>query len=322
MELAATYAYKIFQHGSFSKAAKALFISQPSLSATIARLENELGFKIFYRDTTPLTLTPEGRIYIETLEEILESENVMKMRLQSLAKDSGGTLSIGPANFGSYVVLSKTMKAFCREYPNIQITVDLGSSARGDGIGQKLRRHELDMMLAYSYDPKIFDATPICTEQLVFAVHDSFEGLEAIASYALPWEKIASASYTESEKLEDCSAIRKLPFLRFDTSTVTGKSMLDIMGTHQTAPHVIKNFKDVAFHYIAMQAGVAPLLVSDIVVSQFKTEDVLYFVPKTPSSQRTMYACVKKGEERNRVAEAFLKSLKQICRTSFPTSKK
>lgn len=322
MELAASYAYKVFQYGSFSRAAKALFISQPSLSATVARLEGELGFKIFYRDTTPLTLTPEGHIYIETLEEIIESENMMKMRLQSLAGSDGGTLSIGPANFGSYIVLSKTMRKFCREYPNIQITVDLGASVQGGGIGQKLQRHELDMMLAYSYNPTIFDAIPICKEQLVIAVHRDFEGVSTIADKALSWEKIVNASYSESDKIEDCTALGKLPFFSFGVNTVTGKSMFDIMGEHNTAPHSVKNFKDVAFHYIAMRSGVTPLLLSDIVVSQFKTDgDILYFVPKSPTSVRTMYACVKKGPERNRIADAFLDSLKQICQTSFPSSR-
>jgi DNA-binding transcriptional LysR family regulator len=74
METVAKYAYEVYKKGSFTKAARSLYISQPSLSAAISRLEAELGFRIFDRTTIPCSLTPEGRIYIESIEEIHESE--------------------------------------------------------------------------------------------------------------------------------------------------------------------------------------------------------------------------------------------------------
>ena len=321
MELSASYAYRVFQCGSFSAAAKALYISQPSLSATIARLENELGFKIFYRDTSPISLTPEGHIYIDTLEEIIECENVMKTRLERLATSEGGTLSVGPANNSSYIVLAKAMRRFYEVHPNIQITVDLGSSHQGGSIMQKLQRHELDMMLSYAYNPKIFDASPILREQLVFAAHRETKGVEQIAEKAISWEKIATASYTEEEKIDDFSVIRELPFIAFSPETATGKSMHEIMGSFKKSSHAVTNFKDLSFHYIAMYAGVTPLLLPDIVISQHKTgDDILYFVPKNECSIRTVHACVKKGRERNRIADAFVDTLQEVCRSGFPLS--
>ena len=65
MELAAKYVYEVYKEKSFSRAAKSLYVSQPALSSTVSRLEKELGFRIFDRATMPLTLTPQGRIYIE-----------------------------------------------------------------------------------------------------------------------------------------------------------------------------------------------------------------------------------------------------------------
>ena len=81
METIAKYAYEIYKKGSFTKAAKDLYISQPSLSAAISRLENDLGFRIFNRSTIPCSLTAEGRIYADGIlfyengkfkEELLE----------------------------------------------------------------------------------------------------------------------------------------------------------------------------------------------------------------------------------------------------------
>jgi protein TonB len=72
METIAKYAYEVYKKGSFTKASKNLFISQPSLSAAISKLENDLGFRIFDRSTVPCSLTPQGKIYIESIEEIIE----------------------------------------------------------------------------------------------------------------------------------------------------------------------------------------------------------------------------------------------------------
>ena len=81
MELSEKYIYRTYLAKSFSKAARALYVSQPSLSAAIASKEKELGFRIFDRSTKPISLTREGEIYIEMLEEILQSESNMLRRM-------------------------------------------------------------------------------------------------------------------------------------------------------------------------------------------------------------------------------------------------
>ena len=58
MELLEKYTYSVYSLGSFSAAAKELFISQPALSSAISRHEKNLGFPIFDRSVIPITLTP------------------------------------------------------------------------------------------------------------------------------------------------------------------------------------------------------------------------------------------------------------------------
>ena len=62
METIVKYAYEVYKKGNFTKVAKDLYISQPSLSTAISKLENDLGFRIFDRSTHPCSLTPQGRI--------------------------------------------------------------------------------------------------------------------------------------------------------------------------------------------------------------------------------------------------------------------
>ena len=66
----ANYIYEIYKEKSFSKAAKNLFISQPALSATVRKVEEELQIQLFDRSTSPLSLTLEGEAYIKAVEKI------------------------------------------------------------------------------------------------------------------------------------------------------------------------------------------------------------------------------------------------------------
>ncbi len=61
----------ISQMGSFSKAAESLYISQPVLSATVKKLESELGAQLIDRSTNPVQLTEAGKFYIESAQKIL-----------------------------------------------------------------------------------------------------------------------------------------------------------------------------------------------------------------------------------------------------------
>ena len=65
------YVYEVYKEKSFSKAAANLFISQPSLSANVKRVENRIGYPIFDRSTKPLGLTECGKEYIRCVEERL-----------------------------------------------------------------------------------------------------------------------------------------------------------------------------------------------------------------------------------------------------------
>ena len=70
----AKYIYTVYRLKSFSLAAQELFISQPALSRAIKNAEAGLGAPIFNRKTIPVSLTEEGKIYIEAIEKMLQIE--------------------------------------------------------------------------------------------------------------------------------------------------------------------------------------------------------------------------------------------------------
>ena len=64
------YILAVLKEGSFTAAARKLYISQPSLSQAIKAAETSLGAAIFDRSTDPVSLTPAGRLYVEAADQI------------------------------------------------------------------------------------------------------------------------------------------------------------------------------------------------------------------------------------------------------------
>lgn len=74
------YIIKIVECGSITEAAKQLFITQPSLSAAVKELENELGIEIFYRSNKGITLSSDGSEFLSYARQIIEQTELMERR--------------------------------------------------------------------------------------------------------------------------------------------------------------------------------------------------------------------------------------------------
>ncbi len=314
MELSAKYVYKVYTEKSFSAAAKALFLSQPALSAAVARHERELGIRIFDRTTVPLSLTPEGRIYIETLEEIMESETNMRHRLRQLSAAAYGSLSVGASNYTSYYLLPTICGAFYRRHPEIEVSIDAGNIGGVGNLPEKLKKQDLDLILSYEFDPHEQEATPIFEEQLVIAMHRLLPGAAALSHLAVTREELLGESYPPEKELSDLSAFAHVPFLPFAKGTNTYRYMADLLGDYAVASYIIKNARHSGIHYNMMCAGVGATLTSTsaVAVSSFPSEDILYFVPKGKRARRTVYAIYKKGIPQEPIVKEFIAVAREV----------
>ena len=138
------YIYAVYQEKSFSKAAKKLYVSQPWLSATIKKAEQELGLALFDRSTNPISLTEAGQYYIEKFEEITAIETEMHEHFKQM-RDVGRTeLHIGSSMFFCTYVLPSLMKEFQFLYPQVTLTLAEGGNKT---LLEKLMNGRLDFLL-------------------------------------------------------------------------------------------------------------------------------------------------------------------------------
>ena len=293
MELAERYIYKIYEEGSLSLAAKKLFVSQPALSATLAKQEKKLGFRIFDRTRAPLKPTATGLIYLDHLHDVIVSESNMQLRIQQITNTDYSVLSVGGLCQSVGYFLPTICRIFRETHPAVSITVDAGPDY--SHLMEKLKSHTLDLMLAYQYDEHFFRAVPIVKERYIIAASKKIESAFALAPYAVTREQVLRGTIPPEKTIADPSLFKHVPFLNSATvaaSRVTTKLLHEFF--NPSVFHV-KNASNSVLHYGMMLEGLGAVFVSDTHLLQpcFACDDLLFFVLQG-ETYRTLRAVTSK----------------------------
>lgn len=315
METIAKYAYQVYKKGSFTKAAKDLYVSQPSLSSAISRLENELGFRIFDRSTIPCSLTAEGRIYIDSIEEIMESENNMRKRIKELSDTDHGSITIGGSSYASYLILSDICHEFYKKYPKAKVTVDLGNVGDSRILYEKLDNKMLDVLVTYNTPQTKYTVEPIHEERMVIAMHKEMPGAEKLKHLALTKDEILSKRYSPDREIEDMSIFSEFEFLDFSQKSDTGRRMPKILPSYRSSRYKIENARHSEMHYNLMCRGICAVLTNTLTIEQKPyDENILFFLPKSEESYRNIYIVYNNSAKRNQLIKNFIKVAKDLYR--------
>lgn len=154
---------------NFNKAAKTLFISQPSLSQSIKRLEERLHIPLFYRDRTQVQLTPAGRAFVEKARPILAAMEELEQTLAAFQTDAARPLVLGISQFYGRHLLSRILAAFQRYAPQYALQIQEGESHQLESLIAN-GRVDLGIFPAPVFHPQI-RTIPLYTEHLLFAFH-------------------------------------------------------------------------------------------------------------------------------------------------------
>lgn len=128
--------------GSFTAAARALYITQPTLSQTVRQIESQFGEPIFVRGHSPLALTPAGELYVQAARRILRIETQLEDAMRQLHGASEAALYIGTMPHRAGGLLPQVLADFRRTYPDTVLHVTSGSE---EALCTMLERRELDM---------------------------------------------------------------------------------------------------------------------------------------------------------------------------------
>lgn len=110
------YIIAVCEEKNMTKAARKLFVTQPSLSQSISSLEDYLGVKLFDRSKTPLETTLAGETFVNWARNILLSEKLMLQKISDISADRFRKLVIGVSPQASNQLLASVLERF---YANI-----------------------------------------------------------------------------------------------------------------------------------------------------------------------------------------------------------
>ncbi|TGN38736.1 LysR family transcriptional regulator [Marinobacter confluentis] len=174
--------------GSFRAAASRVYASQPSVSARIAGLEDQLGVELFNRSARKITLTAKGREFLIYAEKMLNLHGEM---MQAVAKSSSiqGTIRLGVSETIAHTWLPQLVERVSEAYPAINLELEIDISIN---LSDKLVNHEIDIafLMGGVNQPGIINQT-LCRYPLIWVaspklnIGDQPMSLEELSSWPI-----------------------------------------------------------------------------------------------------------------------------------------
>jgi DNA-binding transcriptional LysR family regulator len=163
------YFVAVARERHFARAAEACYVSQPALSAAIAKLERELNVTLINRGHNYEGLTPEGERLVVWAKRILAEQDAFKAEVAAVQSGITGTLRLGTEPTAS-TTLAIPVAAFCSAHPLAKVQVSSRLSTAD--LHRQLREYELDAAIAHFApdDRESLQVVPLYEERYVVLV--------------------------------------------------------------------------------------------------------------------------------------------------------
>lgn len=303
------YVYEVYKERSFTKAAQNLYISQPSLSARIKKIEEIIGEPLFDRSTTPLQLTEVGKVYIEAAEEITQIEQRVENYINDLAGLKTGNLAVGASTlFAAYVVPS-LITQFNQKFPDVHIQLIEGNTAE---LEEMLGSNALDFVIDnYHYDSILYNKELYCEENILLAVPKHFAVNEELGMYQLSYKNIKNKNYLNQKyPAVPLGRFADLPFIMLTQGNDTRTRGDRLCRNVGFKPNIVLEFNQQSTAYMASSTQLGATFISDILVSQLPTfENLVYYKLDGEEAKRKVFFYYKTHKYKTRVMEEFIRMM-------------
>ncbi len=285
--------FQIARLGSFTQAAKALYLTQPAVSAQVARLEQRLKVKLVERVGHKLFLTPAGHLLYSYAGQVEQFCQLLDQAAEALAEADSrlvGKVSIGASNTIGVYVLPPVMGQFRKEYPDVELALAVGPS-----------RTMAEGLLGNLYDFVCIEGPTKSTE--IVAEHFMGDELCLIVGRDHPWckrtiEGIALRELRSQQLIghrpgSGTMAVIEREFQR-QNLTISFSMVID-------NPEAVKKM---------VEAGLGVSVVSRLILHQEVERGGLVIVPiRDANLSRGLKTAWRRGKQLSRAARSFLSFL-------------
>ena len=308
------YIYEVYKNKSFSKAAKDLFLTQPTLSSAIKKTEQAMNIVIFDRSSQPLRLTPEGEVVIRYIEEQQKLDEKLKDDLTSLRDLDYGHIKLAGTSFFVSGMLSDIILAYSKQFPGIVIELTEDDS---NTLYQSALTNSIDLILDAGTCDKMFHEEHLYNESILLAVHSSNPINERFRKNRLSKADILSNRHLE----KDCPVIDLLAFQH--ENFILLKEGHDL---HDRAFKMCHNAGFIPNHTLSVnqltsaaaiaEKGLGICFLSDSIVKygQIDPDLLCYYKINDPTAERPVFLAYPQNKLLSRADCAFIDTAKALYR--------
>lgn len=291
------YVMAIAEEKSISRAAKKLYISQPSLSQYIIRLEEQLGIKLFDRTTNPLILTFAGEKYLETAKNILNLDKQLKRELGDIADSKKGRLTIGiPIQTGRHI-LPLVLPEFHKRFPEIEIVVEEDTSIQLE-----------ELLVTGKMDIAILNL-PIQDERILYEPIS----VEKMFLVVPPSQRTCSIIELQKQQKIDFSFLKDEKFILLKPGNRMRLIADEIFNCAQFKPNIILEITNLDTAHRLATAGMGFTLIPENIIGILNTNQYQnYFL--IDDITYTLVLAYRHGDYLTKAACEFIAIVKEIMR--------
>ena len=183
------YTLAVAEEGNFTQAAEKCFVTQPTLSMQVQKLEEELGVKLFNRNTKPIALTPIGKKILIQAKTIVEEAKRMDDIVSMEKGEVKGDFNLGIIPTVMPTLLPLFLNNFIKKYPKVKLNIE---ELTTEAIVEKLTQGKLDAGIA---------ATPLDNPRLIEKPL-YYEPLDGYTPKSHPIAKLEKLTLEDVEKID------------------------------------------------------------------------------------------------------------------------
>lgn len=301
----ATYILAIDRYKSINKAAKALYISQPSLSKYLQNLEYRMGAKLFSRIHSEYVPTYIGRRYLEYARKIVEIAGEWDAEYRDLMNVNKGQLNIAIPIVRSWCLIPDTVGIFHRKYPKVDVNIYEAAHSV-----EKMLSDEDNIDLAVynvSVFPKSLDYQIIGLSEIVLVVpegHPIIGTAEERNGYRFPWVDIKELSNEE--------------FILLYEQQTTGRVIQKMFEEAEITPNVWMRTRssEVAIRMVQKRAGIT-LAAEGYVEHMGRDAEVVCLSIGDHQICTTMIAAFRPGQYLPGYVQEYINIVKEVMAGGF-----
>ncbi len=292
------YVTTVAEIGSISAAAQKLYISQPSLSQYIQKIEAELGIELFER-TSPLRLTTAGHVYVETAKNILLEQAELEKVINDIKDYQYGTLVIGTTPYCAAWILPPVIKEFHKCLPQIQIIMREGIEKI---LPQRAAVGEFDFVISsYPLSDREFVTEDLLSEDFVIAV---------------PMEITSSPEFLHVDNIHehpavDLKQLGTLPFISMDNGFYLDMVVKRILKKSGVTPKIVARCSSMTTIYRILKTNIGISILPECMTRGF-SPDITYLHIQGNDERRSVKLSYRQTQYFSGAAKKFVEVFGEV----------